>query len=157
MALRLGDIAPDFTDQQVTTDATIVAGGRAGERVSDVEDAADEGEIVFVPPTDPVVTVNRHGQPEVLGGFQETSMDETGTPRSTSDGQFGDEAIADAVRRELREDAATTDLDLIAYVRRGVVHLRGKVATVQDAESAEEVASRVEGVREVVDETELVS
>ena len=42
-------------------------------------------------------------------------------------------------------------------VRRGIVHLRGSVPEIQDAESAEEVAWRVPGVVDVVDETEVAA
>jgi hypothetical protein len=41
------------------------------------------------------------------------------------DGRPGDEAIADAVRRELREDATTTSLEAEVLVHAGGVHLRG--------------------------------
>src|SRR5919204_351049 len=50
---------------------------------------------------------------------------------------------AEAVRRELHEDAATTDLDLDVLVRNGVVHIRGRVADLDDATNAEDVAARV--------------
>lgn len=63
-----------------------------------------------------------------------------------------DEAIARAVRRELHEDAATTELRIAVEVEGGVVRLRGKVPEVGDAENAEEVAGRVPGVGEVIEE-----
>ncbi len=66
-----------------------------------------------------------------------------------------DEALADAIRRELREDALTTDLGVEVEVEQGVAHLRGVVGDIIDAENAEEVASRVPGVGEVVDELEI--
>ena len=70
-------------------------------------------------------------------------------------GRPGDEAIADAIRRELREDALTTDLTIRVTVRDGVAHLRGSVPSLDDAESAEEVAGRVPGVREVIEELDV--
>lgn len=118
------------------------------------EDGDTDGEPVF-PPTDPVLTIDERGDPQVLGGFNETSMEEVTVARST-DGQPGDEALADAVRRELREDAMTTDLGVEVQVREGVAILRGPVADMVDAESAEEVAGRVPGVIEVMDRTEIV-
>jgi osmotically-inducible protein OsmY len=75
--------------------------------------------------------------------------------RSASDAQLGDEAIEDAVRRELIEDASTTALNIHVRVTGGVVHLSGGVEGLEDAENAESVASRVPGVREVVDETDV--
>lgn len=112
--------------------------------------AVEEGADSF-PPTDPVVTTDPHGRTEVLGGFGEDALEETEVDRS-SDGRLGDEAIADAIRRELREDAATTDLPIQVFVRQGVAHLRGRVSGLEDADNAEAVASRVPGVRDVRDE-----
>jgi osmotically-inducible protein OsmY len=101
------------------------------------------------------VTTNARGEAEVLGGFEQDAMSEVDVPRSAQDGQLGDEAIADAIRQELREDATTTDLRIRVLVRKGVAHLRGHVAGPEDAENAEDVASRVPGVAEVVDELEV--
>ena len=57
----------------------------------------------------------------------------------------------------LRADAATTDLIIDVTVRNGRVHLRGEVQTMQDAELAEEVAGRVPGIREVIEELTVPS
>jgi osmotically-inducible protein OsmY len=67
----------------------------------------------------------------------------------------GDEAIADAVRRELSEDAATTDLDVDVDVDDGIVRLSGRVPELVDAENAESVAGRVSGVDQVIDDLEV--
>lgn len=109
-----------------------------------------EGDEVYVPPTDPVGT-NR----EVIGGLSSSSMESIGVHRSALDGERGDEAIADAIRRELREDAATTDLEIEVSVEQGVAYLRGRVPYLVDSENAEEVASRVPGVEEVIDELDV--
>jgi osmotically-inducible protein OsmY len=63
----------------------------------------------------------------------------------------GDEAIADDVRRELREDAMIAFLSVDVAVNDGVVTLRGYVPHLEDADAAEEVAARVPGVVEVQD------
>jgi osmotically-inducible protein OsmY len=110
---------------------------------------------VYTPPDDPVITTDAHGRAQVLGGFGE--VDDVPVERSAMDGRPGDEALADAIRRELREDAATTDLEIFVAVREGVAHLRGRVADMDDAENAEAVAARVPGVREVVEELEVSS
>ena len=47
---------------------------------------------------------------------------------------------------------ATTDLDVRVSVNRGIVRLRGSVPSLDDAENVEEVAFRVEGVVDVMDE-----
>lgn len=118
------------------------------------EEEADDRETFF-PPTDPVIATDEHGEAEVLGGFSGTSMDDAPVARSSSDGQPGDEALADAVRRELREDALTSGLDLNVEVRDGVAVLTGTVADLADADGAEEVAGRVAGIKEVMDRTEI--
>jgi hypothetical protein len=134
---------PDFTDQPLTTDYLEIA-----------EDT-DSGDTVYFPPTDPVVRPAPGGNIEVIGGFQATSMDTNEVAPSAIDGQPGDEALADAIRRELLEDASTTDLTIDVVVRNRVARLRGRVADIEDAENAEAVASRVPGVLEVIEELEV--
>lgn len=114
--------------------------------------AVEEG-IPYMPPTDPVVrpTANED-QLEILNGFGETSMEEFPDRAATTalgDAPPGDEDIRSAVLEALAADAATTDLDIHVSVRNRVVHLRGRVPTLDDAEFAEEVAGRVPNVREV--------
>jgi osmotically-inducible protein OsmY len=137
------ELAPDFTDQLLTTDYQAVA-----------EDT-DSGDTVYFPPTDPVVAPAPGGNIEVLGGFQATSMDTAEVAPSALDGQPGDEALADAIRRELREDASTTDLPIAVVVRNRVARLRGRVTGVEDVENAEAVAGRVPGLLEVIEELEV--
>lgn len=120
------------------------------------EDVVQEGDTVFTPPTDPVVARNAVTlETEVIGGLQDSSMESIEVERSALDGEYGDEAIAEAIRRELLEDAATTDLDIEVEVFQGVARLRGRVPLLIDAENAEEVASRVPGVVEVIEELEV--
>jgi osmotically-inducible protein OsmY len=145
----VAELDPDFTDD-------IGAGAR------DFQEAAEEAEPYF-PPTDPVVRPSEDGQDlEVTGGFQDTSMDELAdepgldrpedAPPGAAATARDDETIREDVLRELREDAATADLDLPVEVYRGVVVLRGNVPSLDDAINAEEVAGRVPGVLEVQDE-----
>lgn len=139
----------DFTDQARVASpasvqpASLSSGGRG--LLAD-DEAVTEGDLVYTPPTDPVGT-----DTEVIGGYSGSSMDSNEVERS-SDGTLGDEAIADAVRRELREDAATTALVVEVEVLQGVVHVRGEVDDLDDVESVEEVAARVPGVIEVSEE-----
>lgn len=67
----------------------------------------------------------------------------------------GDEAIADAVRRELHEDAATTDLAIEVEVWDRVAHLSGVVADPEEVNAAEVVAARVPGVGEIADDLDV--
>lgn len=142
----------DFTDQD-TIDAPALAqpesmsddGRSLGE---DISRPAEDGET-YVPPTDPVGT-----DTEVIGGFARSSMDTTEPDRS-SDGTIGDEAMRDAIARELREDASTASLEVSVEVVQGVAILTGSVSDIVDAESAEEVAGRVTGVLEVRERLEV--
>jgi osmotically-inducible protein OsmY len=146
------ELEPDFTDQELETSPVTMA-GEAGTAI----DPESDGETVFFPPTDPVVTIGDDGRPEVLGGFAPTAMDDADAlvPPSALDGQLGDEAIADGVRLALRRDALTTDLAIDVAVAQGVVYLRGAVPTLEDVDSAEDVASRITGVVEVIEELEV--
>jgi len=125
-----------------------------------------EDEETYFPPTDPVVRPGRHGGDlEVVGGFQSVSTDDTDEDEDEAYDESialdngdrlilrDDDEIRDDVLRELLEDALTTDLKLTVHVRRGVVVLSGKVQTLDDAENAQEVASRVAGVIDVEDRT----
>jgi osmotically-inducible protein OsmY len=82
-------------------------------------------------------------------------MDDDREPVSQIVGGPADVGIVDAVLLELRQDAATTHLDLRVSSSEGVVRLRGIVEDIEDAENAEAVAARVPGVVEVIDETEV--
>lgn len=138
----------DFTDQEILSNA----GGAAGpSAISDIDQEFSEGEEVYVPPTDPP----SDGAEEVIGGFQTTSMDPEAVVRSRFVGGHADAALHDAVLRELRQDASTTALEIEAVVIEGIVTLRGTVDDILDAENAEAVAERVEGIREVHDELKL--
>jgi osmotically-inducible protein OsmY len=139
-------IEPDFTSLPLTDDPQAVSGPTSS---ADQDDSVDDGDVAYVPPIDPVATPGQEGRELIVGGFSLSALDEDPGGPLADDLGYGDEAIADAVRRELREDAATTDLMVRVAVRNGVVFLHGSVADVDDAEAAEEVASRVTGVREV--------
>jgi osmotically-inducible protein OsmY len=142
-----GELEPDFMQASAMTDPLAAAGPSNSES----EDIAQSGEV-YSPPNDPVVRNDLHGNAQVLGGFD--SEDDTQVELS-SDGAVGDEALADAVRRELAEDSATTELNILVAVRNGVAHLRCQVADLDDADNAESVAARVPGIREVVEELDV--
>jgi osmotically-inducible protein OsmY len=143
-----GELEPDFMHRPVTDPVEVVGADSSG-----ADDISETGEV-YSPPSDPVITTDLHGRTQILGGFESDSADDVSVDES-SDGRAGDEALADAVRRELAEDAATTDLTLVVAVRNGVAHLRGRVADMDDADNAESVAARVPGIREVVDEIDV--
>jgi osmotically-inducible protein OsmY len=133
------ELEPDFTDLPLET----------------FPNETDVGAEPIFAATDPVISVDEHGRAHVLGGFSSDSMASIDVEPSAEDTDPGDEALVEAVRRELKEDAATTSLNIEVFVRRGIVHLRGRVPGPEDVDNAEAVAERVPGVREVVDELEL--
>jgi osmotically-inducible protein OsmY len=116
--------------------------------------AGESGEP-FIAPMDPVLDLDSRGRPRILGGFAQSSLDDVHVETSALDPILGDEALADAVRRELREDAATTALEIEVEVWDSVAHLRGVVVGPEDAEAAEAVAARVPGLAEVADDLEI--
>ena len=143
------ELEGDFTNQGMLDDPTAAMGPS-----SSADDPAGEGDRVYVPPTDPVIGVDEHARVHVLGGFSPTS-EEVEIERSALDGGYGDEALTEAIRNELREDSLTTELEIHVHVRNGVAYLRGRVADVDEAEAAEEVARRVPGVEDVIEDLEV--
>jgi osmotically-inducible protein OsmY len=136
----------DFTDQRILENPY----GASGPGYTATDEDISEGEEVFVPPIDPT----RDAHNEVLGGYATSAMDEVDVERS-SDGRLGESAIEEAIVRELAEDAATNSLEIEVAVRHGIARLRGRVTDVLDVENATEVASRVPGVVDVLDEIEV--
>ena len=119
----------------------------------DPQKAVEEAEPYF-PPTDPVIEPSAN--PRVLGGFEATSMSgDPDTPPRSASGGVADETLAARIRRELREDAATTQLQIQVDVKEGVATLRGTVDDLADTDNALEVAGRVTGIVDVVDELEV--
>ncbi|MGQ9674039.1 MAG: BON domain-containing protein [Chloroflexota bacterium] len=143
-AITLGeqeDAEPDFTGDVGPTD------------VADTEDVVE-----FFAPTDPVEhnSDRDHEGMEVRGGWAPTSMTEpTDVNLEPRHFERSDYEILDDVIQALRNDASTQDLDIKVSVHNSVVHLHGKVPAMEDAENAEEVASRVDGVLEVVEALEI--
>jgi hypothetical protein len=147
--LLSADVEPSLMDQQLLTDPGAAAGPS-----DSWEDPVEDGDEVYSPPSDPVVTAGPHGETRVLGGFSPDAI-EGRAPLHSSDGQIGDEAIADAVRAALRQDAATIDLQVDVEVEAGIVRLLGAVSGMEDADNAEAVAGRVPGVIGVVEELQV--
>jgi len=144
-------VEPSWTERPLITDPAAAVG--------DPDDAADpvsDLDETYTPPTDPVVTTRASGEVEILGGFSASGGEEI-APLRSSDGQIGDEALADAVRAALRLDAATTDLQIHVTAAQGVIRLRGSVPDLDDADNAESIAAGVEGVLEVQEQLDVVN
>lgn len=137
-----GPLEPgDFTDQATLSSPDEASGpsGSLGDKVS-------EGDIVYVPPVDPVATND-----EVLNGLALSSHE--GRPTGPLEG----EELADVVRRALKLDSLTTGFPIQVEVDgNGTVILTGVVGDVQDASYAESVAGGVPGV-EYVEERLTIS
>jgi hypothetical protein len=128
---------------------------RIRDGLSHEDTGLDETDAPYFHATDPVITV-RSGEVQILGGFSSTSLDDLRVALS-ADGQVGDEALAEAVQLELREDASTTDLPLVVHVRDGIVYLHGQVPDLVDCDNAVDVASHVPGVDEIVDLLDVIA
>jgi osmotically-inducible protein OsmY len=122
---------------------------------TDSMEAAEEA-VPYFPPTDPVIRPSDDNEElAVVGGFGATSLDEEKGGAGFDDRP--DDDISLGVLHELRQDALTTDLVIDVVTRNGVVHLRGEVPTIEDAENAEAVAAQVPGVKEVREELHISS
>ena len=153
-ALSLSDdFDADLHSQPLETDSMDVADPSA--YVTSDQVPAVEPDPTYFAPTDPVIGVGDEGEVTVLGGWSPDSMSDQPVDASTLDDRPGDEALADAITRELHEDATTTQLAIEVRVDRGVARLRGRVSDLSDAENAESVASRVPGVRDVIEELDV--
>lgn len=145
-------VASSVLDQPLETDEANVA----NDSVADLLPSSEPDSAYFAP-TDPVTGPDEQGKLDIIGGWTPTSDADLSVNPSYEDNLPGDEALAEAIERELHEDSLTTDLELDVSVENGVAHLRGPVRGPEDADAAQDVASRIPGVREVVDETEWPS
>ena len=150
---------PDFSGEAGLDTSSIEVTEGPTRTASSGEAAGDDmtGDDVYFAPVDPPLregmTNSRDG---LVAGFEPDSMTSKEVDGSTLPGT-GDEALADAVRRELLQDSATAGLRVEVEVEAGVAYLRGRVADLDDVENAEEVAGRIPGVREVVEELQVSS
>jgi hypothetical protein len=110
--------------------------------------AVDEGSV-FDPPSEPPIVPGGDDGAEVPEDLEDDDVDQT------SRGPITDDEITARVRRLLRADAATSMLRIHVSTEDGVVTLRGTVQTLDDTDNAAEVASRVDGVLDVLDELEV--
>lgn len=130
------ELEGDFTDDVGTTDPQV---------------AVQEG-MTYFPATDPVLLSDPDSPSryEEVGGVAPV----TDTPAQMLG---NDDDIAERVRYELRRNAITSDSNIRVSVRNGVVTLRGRVTSIDEAEEAEGIASDVPGVLEVNEQLEIVT
>jgi osmotically-inducible protein OsmY len=112
----------------------------------------------WIPPIDPptVPTEDPQGV-DVAAGTGVSASEEPYDEVHHGAGVPDDLEMTARVREALRADSATSTLaDQVEVVTRGAtVVLRGTVAGIEDGDALVEVASRVTGVAEVRDETEV--
>ena len=119
--------------------------------------AAEEG-LTYVPPIDPPVVPSDDRQgAEIASGFGVDALEEPYDEDHHSSLVTGEDEMAARVREALRADSLTTQYadDLVIGTRGGRVVIRGFVDDLEDTDNVVAVAERVEGVLEVIDETEV--
>jgi osmotically-inducible protein OsmY len=123
---------------------------------TNVIDVVENGATYFPPTDPPTARVDDNDGFAILNGFSNSSTDvidaDATLPEDDTLRVLTDDELADYVRRELREDAITTDLPIHVTARGSTVTLRGEVDTLEDAENAEAVAYEVPAVVEVREE-----
>jgi BON domain len=129
------------------------------EGTTDVQAAIEDG-VTYFAPIDPPVDSRLGGREGagVAGGFAGSSLDEIDAPAEELDPVLNprrvlsDDDLAAAVVRALAADSYTTDLPIEVSARNGVVYLRGRVNSMDDADMAAAVAGEVSGVLDVNDD-----
>lgn len=122
--------------------------------------AAQEG-LAYVPPIDPPVVADVEAADGVVPGAGIAISAESDPYDDSHRGTDLDPESQPniRIREALRADSQTTVLEdrLIVGTRGSVAVIRGVIDDVEDSDAIIEVVSRVEGISDVVDETELAS
>jgi hypothetical protein len=137
-----------------SSDALAAAEMREGE-TDDPDVAAEEG-LAWVPPIDPpVVSSPWEADPVVASGTGISALDEEDRQVGALDEDESE--ITARIREALRADSATSRLadTLVIAVVGSTAYIRGVVDDLDDGDAIVEVAQRVDGIDDVVDETEV--
>ena len=130
---------------------------RDGE-TSDPNVAAEEG-LTWVPPIDPPVVADAEssGGVEIAAGFGTDAFSEPYDADHESEPLSAFNDLEERIREALRADSSTSRYadSLVIGNRGGTVVVRGVVDDIDDTDNIADVISRVDGVEEVVDETEV--
>ncbi len=120
--------------------------------------AASEG-LAYFPPTDPPVRMSDDSDElEMASGFMSTALDDDEVEdNEVMEELVGSEELIERVRRNLREGAGTSELNLYVSGLYGTIVLTGFVHDNLDSELAVAVASETPGVEDVIDRTVLGS
>ena len=129
---------------------------RAGE-TNNADIAAEEG-LTWVPPVDPPVIPSDSPEGiEIAAGFGTTGLDGQIDEDHRAEYLTDEDSMSARVREALRADAATSRYaDYLAIANAsGVIAIRGVVDDIEDTDNVLEVAGRVSGVRDVIDEMDV--
>jgi len=158
--LDRGEPAPDLEAAEgdvATLDGLASEELREGE-TDDPDVAAEEG-LTYVPPIDPPTRVDEEepGGLEVAAGTGVSALSEPYDEDHESELLSEEPELTARIRDALEADAATTDLAdrLVIGTRGSTVVVRGIVDDINDGDNIAAVIERVNGVEEVIDETEL--
>jgi hypothetical protein len=123
---------------------------RAGE-TDDPLEASDEG-LTWIPPTDPPVRTDDHGEVQVASGFGTTAVDEPFDDDHHDAAHEGLDEQTQRVAEALEADASTAGLvdRLTVETDGGTVTISGSVDDLSDEDAVLEVAERGFGVMTVV-------
>ena len=118
------------------------------EDTAELDDSAGDSDEFDMPDDPPIVPGGRDNALIPGADGTEDDVHTNGRPMT-------DDEITARVLRLLRSDSATSMLRIHVRTEDGVVTLRGSVETLDDTDNAAEVASRVSGVIDVVDELDV--
>ncbi|HET8786144.1 MAG TPA: BON domain-containing protein, partial [Candidatus Limnocylindrales bacterium] len=122
--------------------------------------AAEEG-LTYVPPIDPPVVADAEAEDGIeiaAGPAVSAESDPYDQSHRGIELDFESE-LTTRIREALRADSQTSVLEdrLIIGTRGSVAVIRGIVDDIEDSDAIVEVVSRVRGITDVVDQTELAS
>jgi hypothetical protein len=140
---------PDETNWQ-NAESIVATETRAGE-TDDPAEAAEEG-LAWIPPTDPPVTGDGLGGPDIAAGFGMTATDEPFDADHHASGLVPDDERTSRVMDALRSDAATAGIVDRLRIRTdgGSVEITGTVDDVSDEDAVLTVADLASGVATIV-------
>lgn len=123
--------------------------------------AATEEGLAYVPPNDPPVVADSEADDgiDVAAGIGVSAESDPYDESHRGTDLDPESELNARIRQALRADAATSPLveRLIIGTRGSTAVIRGVVDDVDDADTITEVVSRVRGITQVVDETELAA
>jgi hypothetical protein len=158
--LDRGEPSPDLEfaeGDSATLDGLDLDDLREGE-TDDPDVAAEEG-LVYVPPIDPPVLADAEEEDGVVvaAGPAVSAESEPYDEDHRSDDLSTESELTDLIRSALRADAATAGLvdRLVIGTRGTTVVIRGIVDDIEDSDAIAEVVQRVDGVENVIDQTDV--